>query len=155
MARLSDQIEEFIKSLFEQTTQNFLEIQRNEMAYNFKCAPSQINYVLTTRFTLDRGYYVESKRGGGGCIKITWIDIDKDEYIKNTIWNNIGSSLGYNECESFIDLFMERGFIQEREAAIMKSVVNSKSLTIDEGLNDQLRAQLLKSMLITILTVRG
>jgi transcriptional regulator of stress and heat shock response len=151
MARLSDQIEEFIKNLFEQESGNFLEIQRNELAYSFKCAPSQINYVLTTRFTLDRGYYVESKRGGGGCIKITWIDIDKDEYIKNAIWNNIGNSLGFHECESYIELFMERGFVTAREAAIMKAVINSKSLTVNEEINNQLRAQLLKTMLITIL----
>src|SRR5690348_9577470 len=113
MPKLSDLIESFIKELMLESNDNFLEIQRNELAGSFNCAPSQINYVLTTRFTIDRGYYVESKRGGGGCIKITWVNIDKNEYIKNAIWNSIGNELGYSEAEDYIDLFLERGFITE------------------------------------------
>ena len=66
MANLSDIIEGFIKEMFEDIPEGILDIQRNEMANHFNCAPSQINYVLTTRFTLERGYFVESRRGGGG-----------------------------------------------------------------------------------------
>ncbi len=65
MARLSDIIEDFIKEMFQENNESELQIKRNELANYFSCAPSQINYVLTTRFTEDKGYYIESKRGGG------------------------------------------------------------------------------------------
>jgi transcriptional regulator CtsR len=151
MARLSDKIEEFIKALMVESNNNFLEIQRNELAYSFKCAPSQINYVLTTRFTIDRGYYIESRRGGGGCIKITWVDMNKNDYIKSSIWENIGDSISNMEGEGYIILFQEQGFITEREARLMKAVINEKTLGINEQFKNNLRAQLLKTMLITML----
>ena len=151
MARLSDIIEDFIKNLMEQSENNFLEIQRNELAGDFNCAPSQINYVLTTRFTIDRGYYIESRRGGGGCIKITKLNIDKNEYIKNAIWNNIGKELSYGDSVAYIDLFDERGYITQRETRLMKSVISDKTLLFTEDVRDQIRAQMLKTMLIAIL----
>ena len=70
VAKLSDVIEAFIKDMLESTHKSKVEIKRNELANYFGCAPSQINYVLTTRFTMDRGYYVESRRGGGGFILV-------------------------------------------------------------------------------------
>ena len=66
--RMSDMIEDFIKDLFEED--DLVEIQRNDLAQKFNCVPSQINYVIATRFKPSQGYYVESKRGGGGSIKI-------------------------------------------------------------------------------------
>ncbi len=68
VARLSDIIEDFIKEMFQENNESELQIKRNELANYFSCAPSQINYVLTTRFTEDKGYYIESKRGGGGAL---------------------------------------------------------------------------------------
>ena len=68
--RMSDVIEDFIKDLFEEDESDYVEIQRNELAQHFNCVPSQINYVISTRFKPSQGYYVESKRGGGGNIKI-------------------------------------------------------------------------------------
>ena len=70
MAKLSDSIEYFLKDLLDKTEDNNLTIRRNELADKFKCAPSQINYVLTTRFTYEKGYLIESRRGGGGYIVI-------------------------------------------------------------------------------------
>lgn len=151
MPKLSDIIEDFIKEMMVESNSNFLEIQRNELAGSFKCAPSQINYVLTTRFTVDRGYIVESRRGGGGCIKITWVNIDKNEYIKNTIWNNIGDELGYSDSVDYIELFLERGFITEREAKLMMAVINDNTISACGNEKNHLRAQLLKTMLIAIL----
>lgn len=151
MPKLSDIIEDFIKELMLKSNQNFLEIQRNELAGSFKCAPSQINYVLTTRFTIDRGYYVESKRGGGGCIKITWMEIDKNEYIKDVIWNHLGNELEYSESEDYIELFLERNFITQREANLMRCVISDKTISIYGEKKNYIRAQLLKTMLIAIL----
>lgn len=151
MARLSDVIESFLKDMLEQANENVLEIQRNELATIFNCAPSQINYVINTRFTLDRGYYIESRRGGGGFIKITRVDFDKNDYIKNAIWNNIGSEITQQEGEGYIKLFLERGYITDREAKLMLSVINDKTLSLALDAGDRLRAQILKTMLITIL----
>ena len=76
MARLSDVIEDFIKQMFNENDENVIFIQRNELADQFRCAPSQINYVLTTRFTYEKGYLIESKRGGGGHIAIKQLEQD-------------------------------------------------------------------------------
>ena len=151
MARLSDIIEGFIKEMLENSEQNVLEIQRNELANLFNCAPSQINYVLTTRFTVDKGYYIESRRGGGGFIKITRVDIDKNEYIKEAIRNNIKDNLTQKEAEEYIELFMERGFLSEREAMIIKAAVNDRTIPLDGETKNKIRAYLLKNMLLTII----
>lgn len=151
MARLSDIIESFIKGMLEDAEESVLEIQRNELANEFKCAPSQINYVLTTRFTVDRGYYIESKRGGGGCIRIRKVDINKNDYIKNVIWNNIGDEVTQQEAEDYIEVFRERSIITDREAIIMRAAVNDKTIPLSVDLRDRLRAHILKTLLITII----
>lgn len=151
MARLSDIIEGFIKEMLENSQKNVLEIQRNELANLFNCAPSQINYVLTTRFTVDKGYYIESRRGGGGFIKITRVDIDKNEYIKEAIRNNIKDNLTQKEAEEYIELFMERGFLSEREAMIIRAAVNDRTIPLDGETKNKIRAYLLKNMLLTII----
>lgn len=83
---MSDIIEQFIKELFKDD-EDFIEIQRNNLAEQFNCVPSQINYVISTRFTPNQGYYVESKRGGGGNIKIKKINISKSNYLMHIIKN--------------------------------------------------------------------
>ena len=151
MASLSDLIESFIKQMFEGSDDDFLEIQRNELANTFKCAPSQINYVLATRFTTDKGYYIESRRGGGGCIKIRRADIDKNEYIKHAINSSIGYEISQQDAEYYIDAFQERGYITEREAMLMNAVINDKSIDLPKNLRDRLRAKLLKAMVVSII----
>ena len=93
MAGLSNIIERFIKELIEDAENGIIEIQRNEMAQFFECSPSQINYVLSTRFTPYKGYYIESRRGGGGYIKIIKVGIEGNEDIGNIIVNTIGDSI--------------------------------------------------------------
>lgn len=151
MARLSDVIESFIKDMLEDSDENILEIQRNELANTFSCAPSQINYVLTTRFTTDRGYYIESRRGGGGCIIIKKINIDKNDYIREVIWNNIGSEINQQSAEDYISFFLEREYITERESQLMRGAVNDKTLMLPQSIRDKVRAQILKTMLITVI----
>lgn len=151
MARLSDIIEEFIKELMNQSDDDILEIQRNELASYFGCAPSQINYVLMTRFTVDRGYYIESKRGGGGSIRIMRVDLNTNDYLSQLIWEKIGDSLSQSSAESYIDAFLEQGLISKREAAIMKVAINDKTINIKAAQRDSVRANILKSMLIVLL----
>lgn len=151
MASLSDLIESFIKEMLEGSDDDFLEIQRNELANTFKCAPSQINYVLATRFTTDKGYYIESRRGGGGCIKIRRADIDKNEYIKNAVNSSIGYEITQQEAENYINVFEERRYITEREARLMNAVINDKSISLPKNLRNRLRSRLLKAMVVSII----
>lgn len=151
MARLSDIIEGFIKEMLQESNENILEIQRNELANHFNCAPSQINYVLTTRFTIDQGYYIESKRGGGGFIKIRRVEIDRDDYIKNKIWDSIGNEITQQDGENFIKFFEENDFITQREARIMRVAINDKTLALPQNIKDNVRAQILKTMLVSLI----
>lgn len=150
MSRLSDIIEEFIKRLLEDTDNETIEIQRNELAQYFNCAPSQINYVLATRFTQDKGYYIESKRGGGGYIKIIKLNINNDSYIRNLIVNTIGNSITKMRAYRLIDTFVEKGFITTREADLMKSALSDRALGIVPKLKNELRASILKDMLLML-----
>lgn len=153
MARLSDVIEDFIKTLLKQS-EGELELQRNELAEYFECAPSQINYVLATRFSLDRGYYIESRRGGGGFIRIVQLDLDKDDYLLHLINERIGRTISENETNDIVTNIMERGIITEREALIIKSALTDKVIAIPANLRGVIRANILKAMLVAILRSR-
>lgn len=151
MARLSDVIEEFILSLLGQSNGS-LELQRNELADYFDCAPSQINYVLATRFSLDRGYHIESRRGGGGFIKIVRIDVDKDEYIFYLVTQRIGNAISESAAESILSYLAEKQIITWREASIMKAAIQDKNLCIPVAVKDNMRAGILRAMLTSVLT---
>ena len=152
MARLSDIIEDFIKELFQETQDKEIEIQRNELANYFSCAPSQINYVLTTRFTQDKGYYIESKRGGGGCIKITKVHYTKHRTLADAINEKIGDYITNDSGNKIIDSLMDSGIITEREAIIIKTVINDRSLSYAFDNRNRLRAEILKSVILNILS---
>ncbi|EOD00644.1 CtsR family transcriptional regulator [Caldisalinibacter kiritimatiensis] len=151
MSKLSDLIEEFIKSLMSDAENGVIEIQRNELAQYFNCAPSQINYVLTTRFSNDKGYYIESKRGGGGYIKIVKVNINNNQHIRNVILNIIGESITKTRAYSIIESFKEKGLITKREMNIMKMAISDRALAVDPKYKNMLRANILKDMLLILL----
>lgn len=148
MPSISDIIEKFIKELI-QDTDGVVEIQRNELANYFNCVPSQINYVIDTRFTNERGYIVESRRGGGGYIKIKRISINKSNYLMHIV-NSVGNSISQQSAEAFIKNFFDYKSITEKEAKIMMVAVSDKILNIPQPMRDQIRANLLKSMIINL-----
>ncbi len=150
MARLSDIIEDFIKEMFNNSEETKLQIGRNELANYFSCAPSQINYVLTTRFTMDKGYYIESKRGGGGCIIIRKIEFDCNENLLKTIIEKIGDAITYNAAVQLIETLFEEQVITERETIILKTIVNDRTLNISLDSKNKLRADILKSIIVVI-----
>ena len=150
MPRLSDMIEEFIKQMIEQASENQLQIQRNELANQFSCAPSQINYVLTTRFTTDKGYCIESKRGGGGCIVIRRVEYVNDEYLIDIINKKIGDSLTFDAAYQIVENIFDNDIISKREADIMKMAVNDRNLSESNNKN-KTRADILKAMIMVIL----
>lgn len=151
MSRLSDIIEQFIKGLMEDASTDMLEIRRNELADHFNCAPSQINYVLATRFTIDKGYYIVSRRGGGGFIRIQKLDTQSKPYIGQIIMEYIGDSISQFDAERVLDSMEKKGIITQRESEIMKTAMNEKSLNVFSPSKDIVRASLLKSMLSVLI----
>ena len=147
--RMSDVIEEFIKDLFDEDDSDFVEIQRNELAQHFNCVPSQINYVISTRFKPSQGYYVESKRGGGGNIRIKKINNSKSDYIMHII-NNIGNELKPNEIDILLSDFLTYGVITEQEAKLLKVATSDNVLKLDRDVKDEVRARIFKNMLLNI-----
>lgn len=147
--RLSDVIENFIKDLM-QEADGTIEIQRNELAEYFNCVPSQINYVIATRFNPNQGYYVESRRGGGGNIKIKKINITKSNYLMHII-ASMGDTISMKEVDIFINNFMLNNIITEKEAKLMKAVTSDNVLTVSPSVRDALRANIFKNMLVNLI----
>ena len=150
VASLSDQIEKYFRKLLNKA-EGEIEIKRNKLADDFNCAPSQINYVLDTRFTVEKGYLVESQRGGGGFIRIIRIGIDSEtETLKNII-SRLDDGVTQNEAEGVIDRLFENNLINKREKEIMKIAVNRRVIRLDLPYRDYIRGRILKSMLKVIL----
>ena len=148
MARLSDIIEDFIKQIMNDA-EGVAEIQRNKLAIRFNCVPAQINYVIATRFTHDRGYYVESRRGGGGFIRISRVNVTGNGSYLMHIIASLGENIGQQDAEAFINNFVDYDIITEQEAGIMRAVVSDRTLIrVLQPVRDSLRADLLKNMLI-------
>lgn len=147
--RLSEVIEEYIKALMGDSDE-FVEFGRNELAEYFNCVPSQINYVISTRFSPERGYYVESKRGGGGNIKIKRIDITKDRYIMHLI-NSIETSLSQQEAEIIIKNLQGYNIIDAKTAKLLKVTTNDKVLGLPKEYRDDVRTRIFKNILINLI----
>ena len=145
--RISDIIEDFIKEMFDET--DFIEIQRNDLAQQFNCVPSQINYVISTRFKPSQGYYVESKRGGGGCIKIKKVNLDKSQYLMHII-NNIEKTITTNEIDILLSDFLTYNIITSQEAKLLKVATSDNVLKLDKDIKDEVRARIFKNMLLNI-----
>lgn len=149
MSGLSNVIESFIKNLLVDA-EGTIEIQRNELAEYFECAPSQINYVLTTRFTPYKGYYIESRRGGGGYIKIIKVSIDEYKDINNIIVNTIGDSITKGKAYDIINALRDEEIIEERESNIIKAAIGDRALSCDNNIRNSLRADILKNILLIL-----
>ncbi len=145
MQNTSDIIELFLKELIEQRDGQ-LELKRNELALQFNCAPSQINYVLATRFTLNNGYVVTSRKGGGGYIRITSIDMSKNEYILHMI-ENMGNGITHAQALQIINGLYERSIVSKREAQLMACAMKETGLASTAQESMLCRAQMLKNMM--------
>ena len=149
MAKMSDVIENFIMSALGEG--DFLDISRNELAEFFSCAPSQINYVLETRFTVDRGFMIESRRGGGGFIKITRLRFDDDNYISDLVLDSIGDELSEKRMEQILDRLCNDKVITKREAGLVLASLSHESLLFPLGSTERLRAKAFKNVLLYLL----
>lgn len=125
------------------------EIQRNEFAQNIGCVPSQINYVIASRFTPEHGYMVESRRGGGGYIKITRVNLDGGKMIMHAV-NSIGTSIDFPSCRAYIINLAQQNLIKREIAGIMLAALSDNALRpLTPEQRDVVRAGILKQMLLS------
>lgn len=149
--RLSDAIEQFIKEMMIEE-QDAIDLKRNELAEYFHCAPSQINYVLSTRFTPDHGYVTSSQRGGGGYIRIVRIVRGEKEHMQYLLNDRIGNSITAGEAQVLCSQLAERGFISKENAHLMAAATSASALSVPvpEAIKDALRSRILRSMLLAV-----
>ncbi len=147
--KMSDLVAEYIVRLLDETGGN-AEIRRNELAGVLGCVPSQINYVITSRFTPEQGYIVESKRGGGGYIRITRVTADRRVAIMHIV-NSIGDSISSSAAGIILGNMADQDMIDCHEQALMASAVSDKAYAcVPQDLRDTLRASVMKNMLMTV-----
>ncbi|MCM3130800.1 MULTISPECIES: CtsR family transcriptional regulator [unclassified Paenibacillus] len=151
MRNISDIIEQYLKNILQDSSEGMIEIQRNDLADKFSCVPSQINYVISTRFTLEKGYLVESKRGGGGYIRIQRVELPAQFALNGHFHQHIGDEINQTAAEGLIYQLEEAGFLNRREAALVKAAISREVLLIKLPYRDQIRARMLKAMLISVL----
>ncbi|WP_373270839.1 CtsR family transcriptional regulator [Bacillus canaveralius] len=150
MRNISDIIEHYLKSVLELSEKEIVEIKRSEVADKFQCVPSQINYVINTRFTVERGYIVESKRGGGGYIRIMKVQTNDFAHLINDLLLLVQNRVSQSSAEDVIYRLANEGVITRREAKIMLSVIDRSVLYIDLPHRDELRARMLQAMLTSL-----
>ena len=147
--RMSDLITREIIRMLTESGENTAEIQRNEFAGSIGCAPSQINYVLSSRFTPEHGYIIESRRGGGGYIRIKRVVLNSSSALMHII-NSIGDRIDSMSTRIVIENCLEAGLVNQQTARLMAAAVSESVMqTVPPQLKDTLRAAILKQMLLT------
>ena len=145
--RISDSVANYILELLN-SADGIAEIQRNELASFLGCVPSQINYVLTSRFTPEQGYLVESRRGGGGYIKITRLQISKPDMIMHSI-NAVGTTLDPGTARAMLNNMVQIGVLPQETAQLISAAISEKALlAAPREFRNQLRASIFKNMLL-------
>ena len=148
MARLSDVIELMIRGMLEEN-HGLVEIARNDLANRFNCVPSQINYVIATRFTNEQGYYVESRRGGGGGIRITKIPMDSNDSYLLHLLNSMENEFSEHKAHLYLKELFTCKMISKREMILLSSAFSDKSLI---GIPTQERSKLRSNMMKNVLS---
>ncbi len=147
---LADQIAKMIEEMLEESG-GALELQRNEMAGRLGCVPSQISYVITSRFTPERGYIIESRRGGGGCIRIVRKQMHRDEYLMHFFYA-IGNALEEREAMAYVKNLQDKGILSPKEAAMMAAAVSEGALgDVTPAGRRIVRANIFKHMLLSLM----
>ncbi len=147
--RMSDIIAERILELIEASEENMAEIQRNELAAIVGCAPSQINYVLSSRFTPEQGFIIESRRGGGGYVRVSRIKLNRSSAIMHII-NSVGSVLDPMDVRIITENCSQTGLISQDTARLINAAVSTSAMScIPQEFRGFLRASVVKQMLLT------
>ena len=150
MANISEIIERFIIATL--GNNDFIEISRNSLAEHFSCAPSQINYVLDTRFTVDKGYVKESKRGGSGFIKISKIkNTDKNEFLSSLVCESVGDELSFKRMSQIFDKLISDEIVVKSEKVLIETALSDDSLEMPFTVRDKVRAKSFKNILLKLM----
>lgn len=150
MRNTSDIIESYLKQILEGEKSGYIEIKRSEIAEKFQCVPSQINYVINTRFTADRGYMVESKRGGGGYIRILRVRPHSKVDLLEHIIDSLRNGATQNMAEDIVYRLIDEDVITKREAKLMLSAVDRSTILTNLPQRDQIRGRILHAMLLAL-----
>ena len=150
MSTLSNQIEAYLKKLLAASDTGILEIKRSDLAEIFMCVPSQINYVLSTRFSNNQGYLVESRRGGGGFVRIIRLSMDNEPNLTAMLETGGERKVSAAAGEKLIERLQDEEFLSKREGMIIKSLIADKAIGDIEDA-DALRGKLLNSVLLLLL----
>jgi transcriptional regulator CtsR len=151
ISSMAQRIEKYIRNLLEESNGR-LRLQRHELADIFNCVPSQINYVLKTRFTPERGYVVESQRGGGGFIEIQQLTYTHStEDVMFSTFAFIGEDVSQMQAIHLILNLEDRRIVTKREGAMLRAIIHRNNLNIDLPYRDYIRAQLLKAALAALM----
>ena len=149
---LTSQIEKFLLDMLDLDKRGFIEIGRNDLAERFSCAPSQINYVLSTRFSPYKGYYVESRRGGRGYIKIYKIDMTEDELVNGVLTNTIKDDITLDKATQVLETLISEDVLSKREALFIYHAIDDNGLRlVDVSKRHEVRAQMFKNVLLALL----
>lgn len=151
MKNISDVIEEYLKQILGKSGSGFIEIQRSQLAEEFNCVPSQINYVITTRFTIEKGYLVESKRGGGGFIRIYKLNAEDKALLLKEAYSLVGDGISQMGAEGILERLMEAGFLSEKEKELVRGMISRSTLRLPTSLRDEIRARMLKAVIATLM----
>ena len=145
---ISDLIAGFLQECLDETGDGVLEVQRGELAQRFNCVPSQINYVMSTRFSPERGYIVESRRGGNGYIRITRVQVDRQTLLMHVI-NSLGDEIDLPSVRAILGNLNQAGALDGDLARTLLAAVGDKSLAaVPRDLRNRVRAGILKNVLI-------
>ncbi len=151
MSTLASRIERYIKDMMDAADLNSVELKRKDLAEVFSCVPSQINYVLETRFRDEQGYHVVSRRGAGGCFRIIRLEVTDDREMKDLISAVSGSEMSYRTAEGFLGRLLEESVIDRGEYMLIMSMIDKDTLAAAGESEDRLRAAMIKNVLITLL----
>ncbi|MDQ0190372.1 CtsR family transcriptional regulator [Alicyclobacillus cycloheptanicus] len=151
---ISDIIERYLKQIIQKSQAGVIELQRSDLAELFQCVPSQINYVISTRFSIEQGYVVESKRGGGGYIRIRQLRFNDHQPLAQIV-QSIGVSLSQREAEGMIERLEREEIVSRREANLLRAAVHRDTLRVELPSRDELRARLLAQMLTALFAAKA
>lgn len=155
MGSLADRIEAYIMRLLARSDDGYVEVRRYELADQFSCVPSQVTYVLSTRFTPDRGFFVESRRGGGGYIRIVARHPQPKRERLDVVLEQLGPLLSESEADGLLQWLERIGVATRRQTTVARQVLRHEAQRLEPPLDDVMRAAFVKGMLVMLSQARN
>ena len=151
MSSLASQIERYLKKLLANSQSGYIDVRRNDLATIFMCVPPQINYVLSTRFSDENGYHVESRRGGGGYVRIIKLALEDEEDLTRLLNNTAKKPVTQATGENLINRLVEEELLTRREGVLLKAMLDANHMELPAEEGDYLRSRLLRVLLLNLL----